>query len=161
MSSSLSLVFRTFLGIVDFHSVRIATSLSSGPAVSSVASSSANLISVSFLYRSFVKCVINLDRSYLKAIQRCRVSSIAHELVLNIILQSAIVYSAERSVVPSSARGVFLKFCGVLGCGCLLSNMLDLSNCDLLVVAQSVDTLNSTDELVPVVKASVLVDVPN
>ena len=154
-------MFQTFLGVVDFYSVRIATSLTSSPAVSSVASSSANLIGVSFLYRSFVKCVINLDRSYLKAIQRCRVSSIAHELVLNIILQSAIVHCAERGVVPSSARGVFLEFCGVLGCGCLLSNMLDLSNCDLLVVAQSVDTLNSTDELVPVVKASVLVDVPN
>ncbi len=39
--------------------------------------------------------------------------------------------------------------------------MLDLSNRDLLVVAQSVDTLDSTNELVLVVKASVLVDVPN
>ncbi len=68
VSSSLSLVFRTFLGVVDFYSVRIATSLTSGPAVSGVARSSVYLISVSFLYRSFVECVIDLDRSYLKAI---------------------------------------------------------------------------------------------
>jgi len=61
MSSSLSLVFQTFLGVVDFYSIRIAMSLTSSPAVSSVARSSDILI-MFFLYSSFVEFVVDFDR---------------------------------------------------------------------------------------------------
>ena len=61
VSSSLSLMFRTFLGVVDFYSVRVAASLSSGPAVGSVARSSSSLI-VFLFYGSFVEFVVDVDR---------------------------------------------------------------------------------------------------
>jgi len=67
------------------------------------------------------------------------VASIAHKLVLNVILQSAVVHSTQGIVVLSSLLCILAKLSSVLGCGCLLSDMLDLSDCDLLIVAKSVD----------------------
>jgi len=67
------------------------------------------------------------------------IGSITYKLVLNVILQSAVVYSAQGVVVLTSSRCVFRELSSVLGCGCLLSNVLDLSNRDLLIVANSVD----------------------
>jgi len=63
MSSSLSLVFQTFLGVVDFYSIRIAMSLTSSPAVSSVARSSDILIMFLF-YSSFIEFVVDFDRYF-------------------------------------------------------------------------------------------------
>jgi len=54
-------MFRTFLGVVDFYSVRVAASLSSSLAVSSVARSSSSLIMFLF-YGSFVEFVVDVDR---------------------------------------------------------------------------------------------------
>ena len=145
MSSSLSLVFWTFLGIVDFYGIRIATSLTSSPAVSSVARSSDILI-VFLFYGSFVEFVVDFDRCFHQVEQGRLVGSITHKLVLNVILQSAVVHSAQGVVVPTSSRCVFRELGSVLGCGCLLSNVLDLSNRDLLIVADSVDTLDLCNE---------------
>ena len=61
LSSTPSSVYRTFLDNVDFYSIRIATLLASGLAVSSIARSSVVLIVVSFFYRSFVELVIDFD----------------------------------------------------------------------------------------------------
>ena len=61
LSSTPSSVYRTFLDNVDFHSIRIATLLTSGLAVGSIARSSVVLIVVSFFYRSFVELIIDLD----------------------------------------------------------------------------------------------------
>jgi len=63
LSSTPSLVPRMLLGVVDFYSVRITTLLTSGLAVSSIARSSVILIVVSFLYRSFVEFVVDVNRS--------------------------------------------------------------------------------------------------
>ncbi len=56
-------MFQTFLGVVDFYGIRIATSLTSSPAVGSVARSS-NILIVFFLYGSFVEFVIDFDRCF-------------------------------------------------------------------------------------------------
>ncbi len=145
VSSSLSLVFRTFLGVVDFHSIRIATSLTSSLAVSSVARSSDILIMFLF-YGSFVEFVVDFDRCFYQVEQGRLIGSITHKLVLNVILQSAVVHSAQGVVVPTSSRCVFRELSSVLGRRCLLSNVLDLSNRDLLIVANSVDALYLRDK---------------
>ena len=54
------------LGGVEFYSVRVATLLSSGPAVGNIASSSAVLVCIAFFYKSFVEHVVHLDCSLLQ-----------------------------------------------------------------------------------------------
>ncbi len=61
MSPSLSLVFWTFLGVVDFYSIRIATSLTSSPAVSSVARLS-NILIMFLFYSSLIEFIIDINR---------------------------------------------------------------------------------------------------
>ena len=85
ISPSLPLVFWTFLGVVDFHGIRIATSLTSSPAVGSVARSS--VILMVFLFHSlFIELIVNFDRCLYKVKQGRLTCSIAHKLVLNVIL---------------------------------------------------------------------------
>ena len=61
LSSTPSLVRRTFLDNVDLYSIRIATLLASVLAVGSIARSSVVLMIMSFFYRSFVELIIDFD----------------------------------------------------------------------------------------------------
>ncbi len=74
--------------------------------------------------------------------------SVSYKLVLNVILKSAIVYSTQGIIVLSSSSSVLYKFGSILGCRCLLGNVLNLSNSDLLIVANSIDAADSYNESV-------------
>ena len=48
---------------------------SSSPTIRVIASTSANLINMSFFYKSFVENVVNLDRSLYKVFESCLTSA--------------------------------------------------------------------------------------
>ena len=63
MSSTLSMFLRTSLGVIDFYSIRVATLLSSGLAVRSIARSSVALLVVSLFLESLIEFIVDFNRS--------------------------------------------------------------------------------------------------
>ncbi len=80
------------LDVVDFYGIRVATLPSSGLAVGSIASSSANLWLIAFFHESLVEHVVDFNCSLLQSVDGRRVSSVSYKLVLNVVLKASIVH---------------------------------------------------------------------
>ena len=145
---------RPFLGNVYLYSVRVVTLITSGPAGYIIASSSTIVPSIAFLYTPLIEIVVDFNRYSNYSFQSRIVGSSTYKFILNVILQTSIVYSYQGIRILSYLLRILLKLSSILRSGSLLYKILDNSYYNLFIVTQSIDPTNNYNELYKVYKQS-------
>ena len=99
-------------------------------------------------YSSFIQLIVNIGSYFNKLFQGVGDSSVAHEFVLHVFLESSSIYGQEGVSLPYSDVSVLLEPCGILGSRYLLPKLLNYSFYSRLFVGDFEDTSDFSLEVV-------------